>query len=41
MSRTVLNQFEGVGGAIKTHQTSIHALVNIVRNEGLFAVYNG
>lgn len=34
-------QMSGVGGAVKTHQTSIHAIMSILRNEGFFGVYNG
>ncbi|XP_003386705.1 PREDICTED: mitochondrial 2-oxoglutarate/malate carrier protein-like isoform X2 [Amphimedon queenslandica] len=34
-------QLSGVGSSMKEHKTSLHVLSRIVRNEGIFAVYNG
>jgi len=34
-------QMSGVGGAVKEHRTSLHAVASILRKEGLFGVYNG
>jgi len=34
-------QLSGEGGTAKVHKTSLHALVNIGRAEGLFALYKG
>ena len=31
----------GVGGAAKTHKSSLHAIASILRQEGFFGVYNG
>ena len=31
----------GVGGASKTHKSSLHAIASILRQEGFFGVYNG
>ena len=31
----------GVGGAVKTHKSSLHAIASILRQEGFFGVYNG
>lgn len=34
-------QMSGAEGAVREHKTSFHAVVNIVRKEGFFGVYNG
>lgn len=34
-------QMSGVGGAAKAHKSSLHAIVSILRQEGVFGVYNG
>lgn len=31
----------GVGGAAKAHKSSLHAIASILRQEGVFGVYNG
>ena len=31
----------GIGGAAKTHKSSLHAIAAILRQEGFFGVYNG
>ena len=31
----------GVGGAVKAHKSSLHAIASILRQEGFFGVYNG
>ena len=31
----------GEGGVVREHRTSLHAIVKIVRNEGVFGIYNG
>ena len=33
--------FAGEGGAVKEHKTSFHAIARVVRNEGMFGLYNG
>jgi solute carrier family 25 oxoglutarate transporter 11 len=34
-------QLSGEGGAKKVHKTAFHAILNIVKQEGLFGLYNG
>lgn len=34
-------QLSGAGGAVKEHKTSFHVLRAVIKNEGLFALYNG
>lgn len=34
-------QMSGIAGGVKEHKTAFHALVNIMKNEGPLAVYNG
>lgn len=34
-------QMSGVGGAAKAHKSSLHAIASILRQEGVFGVYNG
>ncbi|XP_031554429.1 mitochondrial 2-oxoglutarate/malate carrier protein-like isoform X2 [Actinia tenebrosa] len=34
-------QMSGIGGAVKEHRSSVHAVMSILRNEGFFGVYNG
>ncbi|KAJ7394499.1 hypothetical protein OS493_000313 [Desmophyllum pertusum] len=34
-------QMSGVGGAVKAHKSSLHAIASILRQEGFFGVYNG
>ena len=36
-----INCLLGVGGAAKTHKSSLHAIASILRQEGFFGVYNG
>lgn len=31
----------GLGGAVREHKSTGHAIVNIVRGEGFFAIYTG
>lgn len=31
----------GLGGAVREHKSTGHAIVNIVRGEGLLAIYTG
>ena len=31
----------GEGGAIRQHKTSLHAIARVIRDEGLFGIYNG
>ena len=33
--------FLGVGGAAKTHKSSLHAIGSILQQEGFLGVYNG
>lgn len=33
--------FTGAGGAAKEHKTSFHVLRAVIKNEGIFALYNG
>jgi solute carrier family 25 oxoglutarate transporter 11 len=37
----IILQLTGVGGAVKEHRSSMHAIMSILRNEGLLGVYNG
>ena len=34
-------QLSGEGGKAREHKTSLHAIRHIVKNEGVFAFYNG
>src|SRR5699024_5629300 len=38
---TMVILFVGAGGKAKEHKTSLHVLRAVIRNEGVFALYNG